>query len=244
MSVSIPDHLREELDWLAAYFLLVKHDRSQAPEQAAAQAKAATAPAPAAAAAAAANESHPSSPANSSLFAKRSTTSDGALTSKTMAAATSTATTRDGPIPFDAFRLQHDAALPVAAVPLGKPRGGKPPYIPRLYQLAQVRGLAPQFEFDENTPQHFGVRLALGELVVEDAGPYRSKKDAKEAVAEKGFFALSARPDVTMVSPCAAAGVEVNADVPQEPWIAILNGERSPFSATTTTSPLIIHAVF
>lgn len=218
--VSIPAHLREQLDWLDAYFLLVKHDGSQAREKAVGEAKAASA------------ESNGSEgpTAIEALNHKRPTCDfDNSITPyfQEVMAASATAQSgdsieNDGPVAFDDFKLQHEANL--VPVPLGKPRGGQPLYIPRLYQLAQSRGISPVFEYDENSPQHFSVKLTLEDLVVEDAGPFKSKKEAKESVAEKGFFALKLHPEVK-ISPHSVD--KTNASLPeasQEPWVSILNG--------------------
>jgi hypothetical protein len=231
---NIPDHLREELDWLNAYFLLVKHDNSQAPERAVEQAKAAAATAAAAAAA--------NTPDSSALLAKPTTTTNNdnttltssPSTAKTMAATAAVASPtpapaphEDEPMPFSTFHLHHTSTTtttaasetPILPIPLGKPRGGEPLYIPRLYQLAQSRGLAPHFTFDEDPPQSFSVRLLLGDVLVTHPGPFRNKKDAKEAVAEKGFLALSAAPELGVLArPC-----EPGVDGPPEPWVGILN---------------------
>lgn len=74
---------------------------------------------------------------------------------------------------------------PAVAVPLGKPRTTE--HIKHFHELCQQRGIAPAFEFENVDQQRFGVRLSFGDKVLEEKGPFNSKKEAKEAVAERGL---------------------------------------------------------
>jgi hypothetical protein len=61
-----------------------------------------------------------------------------------------------------------------------------------FHELAQEKRITAVFEYDEVTPQQFSVKATLdGQAVVEDAGPFPSKKAAKEAVCERGLQVLS-----------------------------------------------------
>ncbi|KAH0543007.1 hypothetical protein FGG08_002615 [Glutinoglossum americanum] len=60
-----------------------------------------------------------------------------------------------------------------------------------FHRLAQEKGVTPVFVFKELVPQQFSAKLTLsGQVDIEDAGSWPSKKAAKEAVCEKGIQAL------------------------------------------------------
>ncbi|KAH0563074.1 hypothetical protein GP486_002355 [Trichoglossum hirsutum] len=61
-----------------------------------------------------------------------------------------------------------------------------------FHKLAQEKRITPVFEYEEVSPQRFGVKLTLeGRVVVKEAGPWPSKKAAKEAVCKRGIHDLS-----------------------------------------------------
>jgi hypothetical protein len=60
-----------------------------------------------------------------------------------------------------------------------------------FHQLAQEKRVTAVFEYEEPVPQQFRVKLTLGgQWDIVDAGPWPSKKAAKEAVCEKGIQVL------------------------------------------------------
>jgi hypothetical protein len=71
-----------------------------------------------------------------------------------------------------------------------------------LNQLAQEKRIMAVFEYEEVAPQKFGVKLTLdGRWHVEDAGPWPSKKAAKEAICERGIQALKDMESTMAVPP-------------------------------------------
>ncbi len=106
------------------------------------------------------------------------------------------------------------------AISLGRARTGE--HVSALYLLCAKRNITPSFDYTERSLSKFGGRLFLGETVVEDEGPYASKKAAKEAVAEKGCIILKAMPDfVTHVS---QKQQRVSQKQQPENWIGLLLG--------------------
>ncbi|KAJ9668407.1 hypothetical protein H2201_001455 [Coniosporium apollinis] len=80
-------------------------------------------------------------------------------------------------------------AEPQTLIPIGKPR--TPGHTIAFYQLCQARGVVPSFEFPEKLGgQRFGFRLEVAGRVVEEEGPWGSKKEAKEAACERGLEVL------------------------------------------------------
>ena len=85
------------------------------------------------------------------------------------------------------------------AIPLGKARTGE--HVSALYHLCAKHNITPSFEYTEPSLRKFWSKLFLDKTVVEDQGLYASKKEAKEAVAEKGCNILRAMPHlITRVS--------------------------------------------
>ena len=85
-----------------------------------------------------------------------------------------------------------------------------------LYHLCQERGLLPEFEIDGNQ-NGFGGVLRLGEHTVVSEQKWRSKKEAKEGLAEKGVFVVG-QIEVKGKSPAAGGGGS------SENWIGKLLG--------------------
>lgn len=69
-------------------------------------------------------------------------------------------------------------------VQLGGPKTSH--HVTALYHLCQSRGLVPQFEIEANDNGGFGGCLRIGNETVVSREGWLSKKDAKEALAEKG----------------------------------------------------------
>ncbi|KAJ9646499.1 hypothetical protein H2199_002548 [Coniosporium tulheliwenetii] len=104
-------------------------------------------------------------------------------------------------------------AEPQTLIPIGKPR--TPGHTIAFYQLCQARGVVPSFEFPEKLGgQRFGFRLEVAGRVVEEEGPWGSKKEAKEAACERGLEGGSAG---------AAGGQDELFDpATGKPWIGLL----------------------
>jgi hypothetical protein len=75
----------------------------------------------------------------------------------------------------------------IAAMP-PKPRNYEA--IPRFNHLCQVHGLTSMFTFKEVDLSLFSSKVEFGHYVYEEAGPFSSKKLAKEAIAERALDAL------------------------------------------------------
>jgi hypothetical protein len=89
-----------------------------------------------------------------------------------------------------------------------------------FHQLAQEKRVTASFEFKEPAPQQFGVTLTLGgQRIVEELGPWPSKKAAKEAVCAKGYQVL--RDMEGMLVPAPATG---------ENWVGKLQRRCPPLS--------------
>ncbi|KAI9719285.1 MAG: hypothetical protein M1812_003615 [Candelaria pacifica] len=64
-------------------------------------------------------------------------------------------------------------------------------HVIEFYKLCQERGLAPEFIFTGAADRaEFAVRVEFGEYNLVEAGPFASKKEAKEVAAEKGVRVL------------------------------------------------------
>lgn len=105
-------------------------------------------------------------------------------------------------------------------IPLGKARTGE--HVSALYLLCAKRNITPSFDYTERSLSKFGGKLFLNGTVVEDHGPYASKKEAKDAVAEKGCLILRAMPDpATQVSQNQQHMVQ---EQQPENWIGLILG--------------------
>lgn len=79
----------------------------------------------------------------------------------------------------------------VLAVPLGGPRTSE--HVKQLYQLCQVRGLVPEFEY-EKKGERWGAVLKVAGRVVEAQGSFASKMEGKEVCAREGCGIVEALP--------------------------------------------------
>ena len=122
---------------------------------------------------------------------------------------------------------QIEASL-VTPIPMGRARTSE--HIERLYSLCAEYGYDPKFEYDTVSyapVSLYQARLSVAGLSICDPGPFRSKKEAKEASAEKGCKAFS-----KLISAEKAAGRKVattkgQADEdqgPKENYIGLLQG--------------------
>jgi len=74
-------------------------------------------------------------------------------------------------------------------VPLS-PKSNNPEAVAKFNHLCQVHSLTPSYTFKELTKGLFSSKLTFGDWVYEEAGPFTSKKLAKEAVAVRGIQLL------------------------------------------------------
>lgn len=130
------------------------------------------------------------------------------------------------------------AAEPQTLIPIGKSRTTE--HTIAFHQLCQARGVVPSFEFPEVLGgQQFGFRLEVAGRVVEEEGPWGSKKEAKEAACERGLEVLKELQNRNGVAFC-GAGVqgegaaavagggrqnELFDPATGKPWIGLLLGE-------------------
>lgn len=113
------------------------------------------------------------------------------------------------------------------AVPL-PPKSTNPDAIPRFNHLCQVHSLTSSFTFTEVEQGLFASKLEFGDYVYEAAGPFSSKKLAKEAVAAHALPTLE-----NIESPLAKNGKRGavkrtssdnnTPDEENEDWIAVLH---------------------
>lgn len=108
---------------------------------------------------------------------------------------------------------------PIPATPIALPQTRSSEHIIRLHQLCQERGILTQYEFSsEYGDAKWGVRLTLGETIIEEDGPFQSKKEAKDVAAEKGCLLITEMP-----IPAASAKRRLD-DSPGENWVGLLLG--------------------
>jgi hypothetical protein len=93
------------------------------------------------------------------------------------------------PIPKQPAKPPTQLPTPGKPVPL-PPKSSNPEAIPRFNHLCQVHSLTSSFTFTEVEQGLFSSKLEFGNYVYEDAGPFTSKKLAKEAVAVRGLSTL------------------------------------------------------
>ena len=93
------------------------------------------------------------------------------------------------PIPQQPAKQPVQLPTPGKPVPL-PPKSNNPEAIPRFNHLCQVHSLTSSFTFTEVEQGLFSSRLEFGNYVYEEAGPFASKKLAKEAVAVRGLSTL------------------------------------------------------
>ena len=111
------------------------------------------------------------------------------------------------------------------------PRSNNPEAIPRFNHLCQVHSLTSSFTFEEVEQGLFSSKLAFGNYVYEEAGPFPSKKLAKEAVALRGLSTLETIDHSLLknekVQSTKRKSVDNDAgDTPEEAngdWVAILH---------------------
>lgn len=96
-------------------------------------------------------------------------------------------------------------------------------HIAALYQLCQGRGLVPLFEIEAQANGGFGGWLQVGNETIFSSEGWLSKKEAKEALAEKGF---------ELVKGMDTKGKLGVVEGGPKNWIGILQGaSKRPFSA-------------
>jgi hypothetical protein len=93
------------------------------------------------------------------------------------------------PIPKQLAKQPTQLPTPGKPVPL-PPKSNNPEAIPRFNHLCQVHSLTSLFTFTQIEQGLFASKLEFGDYVYEEAGPFTSKKLAKEAVAVRGLSAL------------------------------------------------------
>lgn len=93
-------------------------------------------------------------------------------------------------------------------------------HVSTLYHLCQGRNLVPQFEIEVQADGRFGGSLRIGSETVHTDEGFLTKKDAKEALAEKG---------VKLVKGMVSQGNGPGADEGSKNWIGLLQG-ASDFS--------------
>lgn len=96
----------------------------------------------------------------------------------------------------------------------------------QFHELCQEKGIIPHFEFEAVGSQGFGVRLSFRDEVLEERGPFRSKKEAKERVAEKGVDVVRGmmREGVVPGVEGGKGGGDAGVDK-SENWVGILLGK-------------------
>lgn len=93
-----------------------------------------------------------------------------------------------------------------------------------LYQLCQSRGLVPQFEIEAQPNGGFGGWLQVGNETIFSSEGWLNKKEAKEALAEKGLELVKGMGDKKNGKGVAAEGEPKN-------WIGLLlRASERPFS--------------
>lgn len=107
----------------------------------------------------------------------------------------------------------YGAPLPVQ---LGGPKTAH--HIPALHHLCQVRKLVPQFEIETQAGGRFGGCLRIGTETILSHETFPTKKEAKEALAEKG---------VELVKDMVDKGKEVgpSSEEKRKNWIGLLLGK-------------------
>jgi hypothetical protein len=119
---------------------------------------------------------------------------------------------------------------PGKPVPL-PPRSTNPEAIPRFNHLCQVHSLTSAFTFEEVEQGLFSSKLAFGNYVYEEAGPFPSKKLAKEAVALRGLSTLETMEaplpkNTKLASSKTKSSDDDTSDTPDEAtgdWVAALH---------------------
>jgi hypothetical protein len=95
--------------------------------------------------------------------------------------------------------------LQFAPVPVTKAL--KAENVAKLYLLAQKKNITPVFEYADLGLQSFNATLKLHEKIFTPDGPFRSKKEAKEAAAKLGVEYLNGNPDLSGPSPKAGSRI-------------------------------------
>lgn len=98
-------------------------------------------------------------------------------------------------------------------VPLGTPKTSH--YTVAFYQLCQERGFVPQFEIDGDEFDGFGGWLKVGNETIGSEERWRTKKSAKEGLAQKGLGIVKDM-DARIKSSAAQAS--------EKNWIGLLQG--------------------
>lgn len=80
-----------------------------------------------------------------------------------------------------------------------------------------MRGLTPRFEIEGNQDKGFGGNVKIGEKTVTTEDRWRSKKAAKEGLAEKILDFVKELPSQKRKRPAAE---------PEENWIGLLHGAQ------------------
>lgn len=119
---------------------------------------------------------------------------------------------------------------PAKPIPL-PPKFTNPEAIPRFNHLCQVHSWTSSFTFNEVSKGHFSSKLTFGDYVYEEAGPFTSKRLAKEAVAVCALGALdSIEPQLlkdgkkkSTKRKSSDQDSDVTSDGSEENWIAILH---------------------
>ena len=104
-------------------------------------------------------------------------------------------------------------------------------HISALNTLCQVRGLVPQFEIEAQAGGRFGGCLRVGTETVVSHETFLSKKEAKEALAEKGL---------DLVKGMVAQGKEISSpEEERKNWVGLLMGVLSISSPRAVTENFV-----
>lgn len=89
-------------------------------------------------------------------------------------------------------------------------------HLPLLHQESQIRGLLPRFEIEGDQRMGFGGNVAVGDETIKSEQRWKTKKAAKEGLAEKAVGIVKAMPSLKR---------KRSEGETQENWIGMLHGE-------------------
>lgn len=127
-----------------------------------------------------------------------------------------------------ASKMARNSHLPQSSEPVFLASRPKSEFVSQLNHRAQVHGLTTLFDYEEKMPHLFSASLRLMDKSEEvqsfntAEALFRTKKEAKDAVAEQGLNYLIAHPPAPKRSsvPQAAAATQVDKS---ENWMGLLN---------------------
>ena len=92
---------------------------------------------------------------------------------------------------FDAMYPAEASKMKVVPLPAAKTNGLD---TSRFYSLCQLHAIGHQFDLREVAKGCFSARVEFGQHVIEDPGPFPSKKQAKEEICKQALPVLEALP--------------------------------------------------